>query len=80
MNRLTLASIICNITPFSTPRSLPVIAYGNGERTIKTACTIPNYKGMLVVECLPDLADKGNILDLTIKKSTEVIRMRGIKG
>ena len=79
MNRQTLASVMCNLTPFSSPKALPVIAYGKGERTIKTVCSLPNSKGMIVVECLQDLADNGKILRLTLKKSTDVVRMRGVK-
>jgi len=75
----TILGSLASLTPFSTPSKLPVIAFGKVERTIRTVCTLPNSKGMILVECLPDMADKGIARQFLIRKSTVVLRMREVK-
>ena len=69
-----LAGFLTTITPFSKPDQYPVIAYGKGERVIQFILSPPNAKGMINVQTLPDLADGGKPINLSVKQSLPIKR------
>lgn len=68
-----LSHHLTTITPFSKPDRYPVIRYGKGGRAIRFLCSPPNSKGMIVVETVPDLADKNVPIRLTVKQSLPIV-------
>lgn len=75
-----LSSILSTITPFSTPDQYPVIPYGNAERIVQFVTKpIANSKGMIEVQTMPDLADGGKPLTLSVRQSLFVSRWHRVK-
>ena len=68
------------LCPFEAmPDSLPVIPYGKGERVLRYITTIPNAKGMIMIETYPDRADGNKPLTLCVKQSLPVKRMHFVR-
>lgn len=69
-----LSGFLSTLTPFSKPDRYPVIPYGKGERVIEFVISPPNSKGMIGVQTLPDLADGGKAITLSVKQSLMIKR------
>ena len=64
------------LCPFEAmPDQLPVIPYGKGERVVRFITTVPNAKGMILIETYPDRADGNKPLTFSVKQSLIVKRM-----